>query len=141
MTGVQTCALPISPDEREQSMEIVSSRATARDLQPELHANYPRNDMRGVPRRTIVLPRYLPPRSGPLPGSSHPQPFPQLPPPPPPMHATLNSEPRLGHSEAYRYGTHDLNDKRARPADSGASQRAEPILHEIDGQLYKVSLE
>ncbi|EMD95726.1 hypothetical protein COCC4DRAFT_183428 [Bipolaris maydis ATCC 48331] len=126
-----------TPDEREQSMEIVSSRATAHDLQPELHANYPRNDMRGGARRTIVLPRYLPPRSGPLPGSSHPQPFPQL--PPPPMHATLNSESRLGHhGEAYRYGTHNLNDKRARPAESGSSQRAEPILHEIDGQLYKL---
>jgi hypothetical protein len=68
------------PDEREQSMEIVSSRATARDLQPELHANHPHNMGRSS-RRTIVLPRYAPPsQSAVLPGSSHsqsllPQPF------------------------------------------------------------------
>jgi hypothetical protein len=53
-----------TPDEREQSMEIVSSRATARDLQPELHANYPHMDIHGMrraPRRTIVVSRYPPP--------------------------------------------------------------------------------
>lgn len=53
-----------TPDEREQSMEIVSSRATARDLQPERYANYPSvdvHDMRRVPRRTIVAQRYAPP--------------------------------------------------------------------------------
>jgi hypothetical protein len=66
-----------TPDEREQSMEIVSSRATARDLQPELHTNYPRvdvHDIRRASRRTIVLSRYPPPSQPPaLPGSSHPQ--------------------------------------------------------------------
>jgi hypothetical protein len=100
-----------TPDEREQSMEIVSSRATARDLQPELHANYSRNDMRGVPRRTIVLQRYpAPPRPGPLPGSPHTQPFLQL--PPPPVRASLNSEKRLGPpGESYRYGTLDPNEQ------------------------------
>lgn len=64
-----------TPDEREQSMEIVSSRATARDLQPELYAESPRiavQDARRVPRRTIIVQRY--PTSAlamPLPGSSH----------------------------------------------------------------------
>ncbi|KAI4689978.1 uncharacterized protein J4E84_004159 [Alternaria hordeiaustralica] len=58
-----------TPDEREQSMEIVSSRATARDLQPELHANYPSGDVRNMrpsSRRTIVLPRYAPPPPPPV---------------------------------------------------------------------------
>lgn len=57
-----------TPDEREQSMEIVSSRATARDLQPEVHAEYPRMEYRGmrqVPRRTIMVPSY--PRAAPPP--------------------------------------------------------------------------
>lgn len=48
----------LASDEREQSMEIVSSRATARDLQPEIYTNYPRMDihaMRRAPRRTIVV--------------------------------------------------------------------------------------
>ena len=101
-----------TPDEREQSMEIVSSRATARDLQPELHANYPRNDLRGVPRRTIVLQRHpVPSRSGPMPLLSHVQPFSQQP-PPPPVRASLNSEPRLGpHADAYRYSMNHVHDK------------------------------
>lgn len=66
-----------TPDEREQSMEIVSSRATARDLQPERYSNYPRtdiHDMRRVPRRTIVVQPYPyppPPRSATLTGPSH----------------------------------------------------------------------
>jgi hypothetical protein len=50
-----------TPDEREQSMEIVSSRATARDLQPERYADNSRMDtqsMRRVPRRTIVVKPY-----------------------------------------------------------------------------------
>jgi hypothetical protein len=50
-----------TPDEREQSMEIVSSRATARDLQPERYADYPHMDVyatRRVPRRTIVVQPY-----------------------------------------------------------------------------------
>jgi hypothetical protein len=79
-------------DEREQSMEIVSSRATARDLQPERHTDYPRidvRDMRRVPRRTIVAQRYGPPpqlanMSGPsLSRSVLQQPLPPVRPPPP----------------------------------------------------------
>ena len=100
-----------TPDEREQSMEIVSSRATAHDLQPELHANHTRNDMRGAPRRTIVLPRYpAPPRSGVLPGPSHSQPYQHH--PPPPLRAPLDSEPRLGpRGEVYRYGPNNPSDQ------------------------------
>lgn len=100
-----------TPDEREQSMEIVSSRATARDLQPELHPNYPRNDMRGAPRRTIVLQRYpAPQRPSPLPRSPHAQPFLQL--PPSSVRAPLNSEPRLGpHGDVYRHAAFDSNEK------------------------------
>lgn len=61
-----------TPDEREQSMEIVSSRATARDLQPEVYADYPRMGYRGmrhVPRRTIMVPSYS--RAAPLPTDPH----------------------------------------------------------------------
>jgi hypothetical protein len=83
-----------TPDEREQSMEIVSSRATARDLQqPERHTDYPRidvHDMRRVPRRTIVAQRYAPPpQPANMSAPSHPRPVLQQPlqqrraPPPP----------------------------------------------------------
>jgi hypothetical protein len=72
-----------TPDEREQSMEIVSSRATARDLQPERHTDYPRidvHDMRRVPRRTIVAQRYAPPpQPANIAGPSHPRPVLQQP--------------------------------------------------------------
>jgi hypothetical protein len=50
-----------APDERESSMEIVSSRATARDLQPERYSDYPRMDAQRperVPRRTIIVQPY-----------------------------------------------------------------------------------
>jgi hypothetical protein len=71
-----------TPDEREQSMEIVSSRATARDLQPERYANYPRMDvhaMRRMPKRTILVQPYPPPHSAHLPASLHRQPVPHSP--------------------------------------------------------------
>jgi hypothetical protein len=57
-----------SRDEREQSMEVVSSRATARDLQPERHSEYPRVDVqvtRRMPGRTIMVHPYPPPRQHP----------------------------------------------------------------------------
>jgi hypothetical protein len=66
-----------TPDEREQSMEIVSSRATARDLQPERYADYSRVDVhsRGrAGRRTIMVPPYHSLRAAPLPVPSHRQP-------------------------------------------------------------------
>ncbi|KAL5118131.1 hypothetical protein ACEQ8H_003966 [Pleosporales sp. CAS-2024a] len=69
-----------TPDEREQSMEIVSSRATARDLQPESYADYSRMDlhaMRKAPRRTIVVHPYPPPHAVPLPLPSYRQPISQ----------------------------------------------------------------
>lgn len=55
-----------TPDGREPSMEIVSSRATARELQPERYDTYLRmdnHDMRRVPRRTIVVQPFLAPPS------------------------------------------------------------------------------
>jgi hypothetical protein len=66
-----------TPEEREQSMEIVSSRATARDLQPEMYVDYPRMDIRATrraPRRTIVVHPSHPLRSAPLPAPPHRQP-------------------------------------------------------------------
>ncbi|CBX93866.1 hypothetical protein LEMA_P035400.1 [Plenodomus lingam JN3] len=53
-----------TPDEREQSMEIVSNRATAKDLQPECYASHSRvevHDQRQTRRRTIFLQRPPPP--------------------------------------------------------------------------------
>lgn len=53
-----------TPDERDQSMEIVSSRATARDLQPDQHSVYPRIDNRDASRasgRFIFARPYPPP--------------------------------------------------------------------------------
>jgi len=52
-------------DEREQSMEIFSNRATARDLQPERYIDHPPvdllHDTRRAPRRTIALQKPPPP--------------------------------------------------------------------------------
>lgn len=70
-----------TPDEREQSMEIVSSRATALDLQPERYADYPRVDLhplRRAPKRTIVAQPYPSLRSAPLPAPLHRQPVSQV---------------------------------------------------------------
>ncbi|USP76020.1 hypothetical protein yc1106_03294 [Curvularia clavata] len=131
-----------TPDEREQSMEIVYSRATARDLQPELHANSPRNDVRVASGRTIISQRYpAPPRQSFLPASPHSEPFLQL--PPSSVRASLNSESRLGsHSaivEAYRHGTFGPVERRTRPLDPGLSARVtQPIMHEMDGRLYRL---
>jgi hypothetical protein len=50
-----------APDERESSMEIVSSRATARDLQPDRYPGYPRMDAQRperVSHRTIIVQPY-----------------------------------------------------------------------------------
>jgi hypothetical protein len=69
-----------TPDEREQSMEIVSSRATARDLQPERYADGQRVNVhatRRVPRRTILVQPYMSPLPAPLPAPLHRQPAPQ----------------------------------------------------------------
>ncbi|KAH6882790.1 hypothetical protein BKA58DRAFT_373930 [Alternaria rosae] len=111
-----------TPDEREQSMEIVSSRATARDLQPELHANYPSGDvhnMRPSSRRTIVLPRYAPP------------------PPPPVLSGTSHFQSHL--QQPFQPARTRTNDPRARPAEAGQSIRnAQPIVREINGQLYQL---
>ena len=138
-----------TPDEREQSMEIVSSRATARDLQPEYYANPPHldvHDSRRAPRRTIVLQRYPPP----------PHPMTVLQPPFEhvrahiPHSATLSS-----HGDSHRhlhtrpnnmyaknifreYTIVDLiRPMQASPAQS--SPKRAPILREIDGRLYEVS--
>lgn len=68
-----------TPDEREQSMEIVSSRATARELQPERYPDHPRvavHDTRRVPKGSIVVQPYPPPpRSTMLPGPLRTQPM------------------------------------------------------------------
>lgn len=58
-------------DEREQSMEIVSNRVTARDIQPERYTQYPPasdHERRRGHRRTIFVHPYSlppPPASGP----------------------------------------------------------------------------
>ena len=60
-----------TPDEREQSMEIVSNRVTARDIQPERYTQYPPasdHERRRGHRRTIFVHPYSlppPPASGP----------------------------------------------------------------------------
>ncbi|CAN9207800.1 unnamed protein product [Alternaria alternata] len=109
-----------TPDEREQSMEIVSSRATARDLQPESHANYPRvdaHDMRRAPRRTIVLSRY----------------------PPPPQAAGSSGPLHSQSQQPFQPARTRTIDPRARPAETGQNLKsAQPIVREINGQLYQL---
>lgn len=95
-----------NPDEREQSMEIVSKRATARDLQPERYLDYSlvnEHATRRAPRRTIILQRPPPPL-----GVTHPGPpyrVPSLQPPfevtRPPVHA-VDSHP-LPRLDMYRF--------------------------------------
>ncbi|KAH7398290.1 hypothetical protein BKA66DRAFT_452782 [Pyrenochaeta sp. MPI-SDFR-AT-0127] len=134
-----------TPDEREQSMEIVSSRATARDLQPEGHSNYPRidaHDMRRVPRRTIVVQPYPyppPPRSAALPGPPHAQPAIQQPyqsartliPISEPRPPSRGEPSHIPHSRTF--------DPRTRPAASQpVSRNTQPLMREIDGRLYEL---
>jgi hypothetical protein len=65
-----------TPDEREQSMEIVSNRATARDLQPERHVEYPRTSARDRRlRRTIRAQPYVISRPASLHAPLHGQPL------------------------------------------------------------------
>ena len=69
-----------TPDEREQSMEIVSSRATARDLQPERYADHSPMDvdtMQRAPRRTIMVRPHPSQHAAPLPAALPRQPVPQ----------------------------------------------------------------
>jgi hypothetical protein len=145
-----------TPDEREQSMEIVSSRATARDLQPERYPDYPRidgYDMRRAPRRTIVVQRYAPPpQPAYLPGTSqsHPDSRQALA-PSRPFH-TISRPPsraepfHLAHSrpvESYvsiqlcRVATDPS--RRSGSSVSQPGPRAAPLMRDSDGRLYQVS--
>ncbi|KAF2855697.1 hypothetical protein T440DRAFT_161195 [Plenodomus tracheiphilus IPT5] len=131
-----------TPDEREQSMEIVSNRATARDLQPERYTNYPRVDthnMRRAPRRTIVLQRPPPPPtaySGPVYGASTLQ----------PPYEHVRSLDRLVESrssprvDAYQVTHSRPSNQQTRPKITQPVLRVAPIMREIDGRLYEVSL-
>ncbi|KAL6710227.1 hypothetical protein ACN47E_009173 [Coniothyrium glycines] len=127
-----------SPNERDQSMEIVSSRATARDLQPERYPDYPRidvHDMRRAPRRTIVVQRYPPPppsasSAGPsrsLQISRHPHTSTGS--------AQYSSRPSSRGRETFRLA-------HSRPMDSlAASQpgpRAGPLMRDAEGRLYQL---
>lgn len=132
-----------TPDEREQSMEIVSNRVHARDLKPEGYADYPRidaNGMRRVPRRTIVVGRHpVSPHSGPISGSSRPasyQPFREETLHNP--HSRLNDTlVRTTQSEYIPAHYH----RRSRPtASQPISRNVQPIMREINGRLYQVSV-
>lgn len=146
-----------TPDEREQSMEIVSSRATARDLQPERSLDFPRvdmRDMRRAPRRTIVAQRYPPPP--PLEsasGSSHSRPdakmfhssnavLQNVSRPPPPMENPLPT----AHARSVDPYVQSVDSRgwtdpsiRTRPRATRPDLHAAPLIRDIDGRLYKVS--
>lgn len=58
LDGETSEGTPLDDDERGHSLEIISSQATARELQPDYLTDYPRADTRGpgrIPRRRIVL--------------------------------------------------------------------------------------
>jgi len=128
-------------DEREQSMEIFSNRATARDLQPERYIDHPPvdllHDTRRAPRRTIALqkPPPPPPRTT-YPGPSSLQ---------PPFEVTrprahpVDSHPS-SHVDPYRFAHSRPSDPRSRskPIVSQPSPRTAPIMREIDGRLYEL---
>jgi len=148
-----------TPDEREQSMEIVSSRAAAYDLSPEPYGAQPRVEVqasRRVPRRMI----HAQPHPYPLPGLY-----------PAPLSRPRTSQTISGHTGAYApvpelrspTRTESFSLAHSRPMDpyvqdhatdfvltcsrwtrlqpSHASSRGtQPIMREIDGQLYHVSV-
>ncbi|KAI8942599.1 hypothetical protein NX059_000654 [Plenodomus lindquistii] len=131
-----------TPDEREQSMEIVSNRATARDLQPERYTDYPRvdiHDMRRAPRRTIVLQRAPPPPQA----TAYPGPAFRSPALEPPyehvrsLERFVESHPSP-RADAYHLAHSRPSDQRVRPNVSQPGLRAAPMMREIDGQLYQL---
>jgi hypothetical protein len=147
-----------TPDEREQSMEIVSSRATARDLQPDRHIDYARMDThrsRPMPRRTIVVQPYsthhrdTPPtpssrQSGSYPAAAYIQTY--APPPEARTHVRGDSFGMVPSRPTDPYvvssGVHMTTDdrRRARPTVSRpATSGPQGLVQEIDGQLYHVS--
>lgn len=134
---------PPFADNREHSMEIISNRATARDLQPERYIDYPHislHNTRRAPRPTIVMQRPLPPPPPPsrttYSGSSSLQ---------PPFEVTRT----LAHSvdsrpssrlDAYRFAHSRPSDPRSRTPSvvSQPSPQTTPIMREIDGRLYQL---
>ncbi|CAO2654776.1 Nn.00g115090.m01.CDS01 [Neocucurbitaria sp. VM-36] len=129
-----------TPDEREQSMEIVSSRATARDLQPERSTDYRRidvHDMRRVPRRTIVVrPHLPPPRSAILSGPSYSQSMIQQAYQPIRQFHPASESPPPSRGEAYRPTHSRPVDPRTRPAAVQPGPRKAPVM--LDGRLYEL---
>ncbi|KAH9882006.1 hypothetical protein J1614_001177 [Plenodomus biglobosus] len=129
-------------DEREQSMEIVSSRATARDLQPGRYANRARVHVHGMkrsPRRSILLPRSPPhPPTAAYPALAYGGSAVQSPSEPARPHnrfVEMRSSPRID--------THHLthsrsSDSRMRPHVSQSSSRSAAMLGEIGGRLYEL---
>ncbi|KAF2645247.1 hypothetical protein P280DRAFT_388894, partial [Massarina eburnea CBS 473.64] len=147
-------------DERELSMEIVSSRATARDLQPEPADRYRRYDpyVNRSPRRTIFLtrPPARPSYSAAPPGSyPAPQPSPAhfrmetRPPPPPPLIANepWRFRPELAHLARPRpIDPYVVTTRVAHAANPHRSMR-EPVraprpveVRGSDGRFYIVSI-
>jgi hypothetical protein len=148
-----------TPDEREQSMEIVSSRATARDLEIERRTDYPHMDvqtMRRVPKRTIVVQSY-PPQPAHLASPSQRQPTvqqgsaqrrPLLPPyeyhpsPHTELYQAAHNRPVDQYDPAQCHIQHITHTYR-RMRGQGAQLLArvsQPLMQQIDGRIYHVSV-
>lgn len=141
---------PSMPNDRESSMEIVSSRATARDLQPDRYASG--RVVKHGSRRTIFLQPYDAQR--PVPISDSPQqrivhqPRAARPYPSGSDHAhsarngmynVPHSSPAYSHAEGSSHYIRPatFNPYQARPRPPPPPSRN--IMQEIDGRLYHVS--
>ncbi|KAH8728831.1 hypothetical protein GQ44DRAFT_702049 [Phaeosphaeriaceae sp. PMI808] len=122
-----------TPDEREQSMEIVSSRATERDLQPERHVRADPYAMRRVPRRTILVQPYASPHSAPL----HRQPVSHSSPIRTPRHIQGSNSRQAIRSDSSSVAHSIRIGPRVRPTAAHPASRAlQHLMQEIDGQMY-----
>ncbi|KAE8841719.1 hypothetical protein PTNB73_06089 [Pyrenophora teres f. teres] len=136
-----SCSMSMS-DGREQSMEIISSRMNAQDLQSSLNANYPRveaDQVRQAPSMNMVaLPYHVPPRATPLSASSHFQPQSQQ--SFQPFRESFQSMPRyMPRNDLYchtpsRYMEPQTSTAQARPS----LGNAQPMMRKIDGQMYQL---
>ncbi|KAF9694550.1 hypothetical protein EKO04_007426 [Ascochyta lentis] len=123
-----------TPDEREQSMEIVSNRVTARDIQLERYPQYPstsNHERRRGHGRTIFVHPYPPPP--PALGSQAPQyraPVTRA------VQARQLAQPEPLYSA---HGKPSIDSRNGPTASRPEPRRAPNFMRDSDGRLYEVS--
>lgn len=148
-----------TPDEREQVIEVECNLATERDLQPDLHFDYHRKDMRDMNRissRTISAPRYQPPPPAPPPALMGPSRSQSMVGHPVRTNGTVHlaSQPTRHGNESYRpthpvpvvpyvraLGSQNGADgyNRINPTVPPPNPQNAPLMRDTAGRLYQVS--